>query len=165
MKDASLAICFTLDRSHVLLVKRKDIPIWVLPGGAIDTAETAEQAARRELVEETGLTGKLIRHVATYEPINCIASKTYLFEYRVNTSIQPVPQEETKAVAFFPVNRLPGPLFFLHEEWIQETLKELPFFTKKITSITWKRLFQETIRHPIFILRYLLSRLGLPINR
>jgi 8-oxo-dGTP diphosphatase len=44
---------------HVLLVCRAKAPnigTWTLPGGAQELNETAEQAARRELLEETGLT-------------------------------------------------------------------------------------------------------------
>lgn len=46
---------------HVLLIRRAadhdtEPGKWALPGGHVDTGETSEQAAYRELAEETGLT-------------------------------------------------------------------------------------------------------------
>lgn len=43
---------------HLLLVKRKNNPykdFWALPGGYINNNERLEDAAKRELLEETGL--------------------------------------------------------------------------------------------------------------
>ena len=48
------------DRDRVLLIRvslpqRPDIRLWITPGGGLDPDETREDAALRELYEETGL--------------------------------------------------------------------------------------------------------------
>jgi len=53
-------VIFTLreNRLHVLLVQRKNWPYagqWAIPGGFVEMDESLEEAARRELAEETGL--------------------------------------------------------------------------------------------------------------
>ncbi len=40
---------------RLLLLKRSDNHLWGLPGGAVEPGEQIEQAARREILEETGL--------------------------------------------------------------------------------------------------------------
>lgn len=53
----------------VLLVKRKDHPsigFWALPGGFINLEENLEETARRELEEETGVSGLAVEQFACY---------------------------------------------------------------------------------------------------
>ena len=56
--------------AQVLLIKRGKPPgkgLWSLPGGKIETGETAETAAARELFEETQVIAKLVQAMGPYE--------------------------------------------------------------------------------------------------
>ena len=44
------------DAGDVLLIERTDNGLWALPGGAQDLGESAPDAVRREVLEETGIT-------------------------------------------------------------------------------------------------------------
>lgn len=171
MRKAAIAIIFSKNEQEVLLVKRRDVPVWVLPGGGIEDNEAPEDAACREAFEETGVAVKIIRQVGAYTPINRLARDTFVF------ACEPIdmpygdiqnlaPQEESQAVGFFPLKCLPKPFFFLHEEWLKDALLNQPEIIKRpICSISWYNLIKNIIKHPILIGRYLLSRCRKPINQ
>ena len=54
------------DEGRVLLVRHGYQPGWRLPGGGVDAAEMPEDAIRRELREELGLTGGACTFAGTY---------------------------------------------------------------------------------------------------
>lgn len=80
----------------VLLIRRKHDPHagkWALPGGFLEMDESLDQAARRELLEETGVAVSQVHQLHTYgtpdrDPRGRVISVAYLAVTPVN-SIQP----------------------------------------------------------------------------
>lgn len=61
------------DRILLLRTNLRERPLWITPGGGIEGGETPEQAAMRELREETGI-------VAPLGP--CVWVRRHIFEFK-----------------------------------------------------------------------------------
>lgn len=158
MRDAAIGIILEKESGKVLLIKREDTPIWVLPGGGIDPGETAEEAVIREILEETGLKVSIIRKCAEYEPINSFAAKTYVFECASASGSLQIG-EETEDLGYFSLDNLPKPTFFIHEEWIKEIFESPDKMVKKqITQVTLKNIFLYFIKHPLIFSKFAISK-------
>ena len=163
-KKSVAGVLFSDDRTQVLLIKRRDVPVWVIPGGGIDPGETPEDAIVREFFEETGLKVGIKRQVAYYTPINRLSYPLYLFECSLIAGTLSTGNE-TKALNFFPLTKLPSPLLFLHKDWIEEARPlSHEIICKPLTQITYFNLFKYFLFHPLQVLRLILSRCGLPLN-
>ena len=63
MRNRSMALVVRDDK--ILMIKTLHFDRWELPGGGIEIGETPKEAALRELKEECGLIGKVIRPLNT----------------------------------------------------------------------------------------------------
>jgi len=162
-KQAVYGIIFNQERTQVLMVKRRDIPVWVLPGGGRDRDETPEEGAVREVLEETGYSVAIVRKVAEYLPVNKMTQYTHLFECRILEGSAQIGAE-TQKVGYFPLSslrKLPPPF----EGWILDAAANHPHvLRKKIEGVTWLKFFQLLLSHPILVGRYILTKLGIHIN-
>lgn len=81
-KEKHAACCLILsDDGKVLAVSRRDDPTaFGMPGGKVDPGETPEQAAARELQEETGLTASNLRKVFVHKEADGFTTHTFACE-------------------------------------------------------------------------------------
>ncbi|MGR3973553.1 MAG: NUDIX hydrolase [Candidatus Rhabdochlamydia sp.] len=157
-------VCILIDQDKLLLVKRRDIPVWVLPGGGVDPGETPEEAAIREMKEETGLTTQIQRKIAEYCPVNRLTNYTYFFEM-IQVSGTLALTDETAAIQFFPLSHLPKALPPPYRDWIQDAFEYCPtLITKKLSQITYLRLLTTFLCHPIIVIRFILTKFHIHLN-
>ena len=50
----------------LLITAHRDKSIWIIPGGGIEPNESAMDAAQRELYEEAGVKGKIVRNLGSF---------------------------------------------------------------------------------------------------
>ncbi len=70
--------------NRVLLVRRGQPPaedLWAIPGGSVEIGETLQQAAEREIWEETGIRIRAAKPVYTFDVIERDESQGIRFHY------------------------------------------------------------------------------------
>ena len=68
----------------ILLVRRGQPPaedLWAIPGGSVEIGETLQEAAEREILEETGIRIRASKPIYTFEVIDRDAAGKVRFHY------------------------------------------------------------------------------------
>lgn len=110
-EDPKVAVgVLVVDTGRTLLVKRAVSPrlgYWALPAGFMDAGELPEDAARREVQEETGLEVELDGLIAI-DRLPHPEKKGILLTYRGRVAGGRLhPQDDVSAVAWFAANTIP----------------------------------------------------------
>ena len=114
---------------NVLLIERGFEPFkgrWAFPGGFINMDETAEEGAKRELFEETGLKDVYIRQFHAFSAVDRDPRERVItIAYYALVQISEVKGGDDAAKAqWFPLDQVP-PLAFDHDLMLRQALSEL----------------------------------------
>jgi ADP-ribose pyrophosphatase YjhB (NUDIX family) len=102
----------------IVLIRRKNDPkAWALPGGFVDYGETLEQAAVREVREETGLEIEAAEQFHTYsDPRRDPRRHTISTVFTARARGKPRAGDDAERAGIFGEKNLPLPLAFDHEQ-------------------------------------------------
>ncbi|MCH5239408.1 MAG: NUDIX hydrolase [Muribaculaceae bacterium] len=117
------------DKIYVLLIKRKNEPFkdcWAFPGGFINMEESAEDAAKRELKEETGLEISNVEQLKAYSnPDRDPRERVITIAFIAESKIKDVKgSDDAKEGRWFDISNLPS-LAFDHEQILTDALNKL----------------------------------------
>jgi len=119
---------------RVLLIRRKREPFkdhWALPGGFVEKNEKLEDAAARELYEETGLQGIYLEQLYTFgdpgrDPRGWTISVAYFAIVGADMTVAVHAGDDAGEAGWFDVYHLPS-LAFDHERIVRYALQRLRY--------------------------------------
>ena len=124
------ATALVLDNDNRLLLGRRAVEpakgAWCLPGGFIEMGESMEEAALRELREETGLRGSINSFVGCFYQDSLFYGGVIIFGYRIDVnggSLQ--AGDDMQEISYIPLDRLPEIAFDSHRKLVALLLRQV----------------------------------------
>lgn len=154
---------FDGEKLNVLLIARRFDPYqgyWAFPGGFLEMDESAEEGARRELKEETGLDTAFVKQFHTFsKPDRDPRERVLTIAYYALLHISEVKgQDDAARAQWFPLNDVPT-LAFDHEEIFQKA-KEALYNAFRLDGKDWEALTKGFSEAELEIIVGELKRLG-----
>ena len=109
------AIAVLVEGDRVLLAQRGKFPdrgLWGFPGGHVEPGETALEAARRELLEETGVRAKPVEYLTNVDVIRHDAQGRVVVHYLLAAVLCADPEgtpradDDAQDAAWVPVDQV-----------------------------------------------------------
>ena len=126
----SSAILPVLPDGRLVFIRRKNEPFagkWAIPSGFIEYGETPEEAALRELKEETGLTGKIESLLDISEKESYVYGSVLVITYIVHvTGGEMQAADDAKEIAAFAWENLPKIEIAIFEKVLKKFKKSFP---------------------------------------
>ncbi len=161
--SGSAGLIFTNDYKQILLVKRRDVPVWDLPCGGMNEGESPEECVIREVFEETGLNVTVKRPIAVYNNKRK-GRLVYSFECEIVEGKIKLT-DESKGIDYHDVQNLPKLRTLFVEQHVKDALENKKEIIKAdLQKFPLSFYITKTLMHPIVAIRYLLAYNGIHIN-
>ena len=129
------ATIFDATHEKVLLTRRTDNGLWCLPGGGMESGESAAEACEREVWEETGLKVRVKRLIGVYSNPDQLViypdgNKAFFVVMSFEAEIiegELGLSDETTAFGYFSLQEMESmPMHANHKGRVEDALKNYP---------------------------------------